>query len=107
MVLEVYSIFYYNALIFLILTNMLIFVLTCFVFFVFSQNFIFFLVLNEILIFSLMLQFLVVGFIFDDLSVQVFVLLILVISSCELVIGLSLIISYFISIKTINIKYKI
>lgn len=84
---------------------LIIFLLVLFVLLVCVQNYIMFLILNEILVFCLMLLFLCFGFLFDDLLAQVFVLFLLILSSCEVVIAFSIIIGFKSNVGSLNV-YK-
>jgi len=92
-----------STLMYICIVCIFIFLLTFFVFLLYSFNFIFFLLLNELMVFSLILLFLVFGFIFNDLTPQLFVLFILVVSSCEVVIGFSIIVDFFSRVKTVHV----
>ena len=78
----------------------LLFCITIFVFVFYSLNYIFLLILNEVLLFLLMIILISCGYLYDDLNSQIFVLFLLVVSSCEIVIGLSLILYYEKNYKT-------
>jgi len=52
-------------------------------------------VCNEIMLFSFVLQFLLIGILYDDLTAQIFVLFLLLLSSAEVVLALSVIIRYY------------
>ena len=80
---------------FLFILNSLISILALIGLFVHSKEFIFFFICNELFIFSIILNLLLLGSIYDDLVPQVFVFFILATSSAEIVIGLSIIVSFY------------
>lgn len=98
-----YNLVLLKVLFMLSLTCFIVFFITFFCFLLYSYNFIYYLILNELLIFSIIIQLLIFGFLFDDLIPQIFVLFILVVSSCEIVIGFSLILTFFLKTQTIKI----
>jgi len=83
---------HYHNLIFL---NFILIILGIFGFFLYSTHYIFFLICNEIILFGLILQLLLLGSFFNDITPQIFVLFILLIASAEVVIAFSVILRYY------------
>lgn len=79
---------------------LLLFFIVLFVFINYKLHYIYLLILNEVLFFLLMIFLISFGYLYDDLHPQIFLLFILVLSSCEVVIGLALIVSFMQTKKT-------
>lgn len=79
----------------LLMLNLMVFLIGCYGFFPHTNNYLYLVICNELMLFSLMLQFLLVGYIFQDLTVQIFVLFLLLLSSAEVVVIFSVIIRYY------------
>jgi len=100
----IYETYYLNIISLIVCFSFILFFLILFSFFVNSHNIILLLILNELMVFFIMLIFLCFGFLFDDLIPQVFVLFLLIITSCEVVIAFSLFIVFKSSFKTLNVS---
>jgi NADH:ubiquinone oxidoreductase subunit K len=79
----------------LFLCNFIVFFIGLFGFLFKAGHYIYLIICNEIMLFSIILQFLLVGFFFDDLVVQIFVLFLLLLASAEVVIAFSLVIRFY------------
>ena len=80
---------------FLFIVNAILSILALVGLFIHSKEFIYFFICNELFIFSIVLNLLLIGSIYDDLVPQIFVFFILATSSAEIVIGLSIIVSFY------------
>jgi len=79
----------------LLMLNLVLFLIGAWGFFFHSNHFIFLIICHELMLFSLILQLVLIGYLFDDLIPQIFALFLLLLSSAEVVVVFSIIIRYY------------
>ena len=87
----------------LFMLNLMLFLIGCYGFFFHSNHYLYLVICNELMLFSMMLQYLLIGYIYQDLTVQIFVLFLLLLSSCEVVVIFSIIIRYYKVTDTVHL----
>ena len=92
---QIINIYDFSVVTQLFMLNLMLFLIGAYGFFFFSNHYIYLILCNELMIFSIMLQFLLIAHVFQDLNIQIFVLFILLLSSAEVVVIFSIIIRYY------------